>query len=271
MHAPSTRRPSIRGLRLAALGLGAALTAIPAFAAPATSAPSAKAPALTAEAKQALEEMSSYLRQLKSFELTADGTAEAVTDEGQSIEFGLQLHYLVQTPDRLMGEVSTGARKVQLFYDGASLTVAVPGEKYYAQAPITGSLSTLLARADAQYGVTLPLESLFRWGDATRPQEWPTSGFKVGTAKCGAAICTQYAFRQAGYDWQMWLRQGSSPLPVRLVFIGKDRTSRPRTTATLTWVTGQEIAAERFRFVPPATASRVALAPAAIAPSKGTK
>lgn len=246
------------------LALAAAIAPVAAFAATAE-------PPLTAEAKTALEDMGRYLRGLKSFELTADGTAEARAENGQNVEFALQLHYLVQTPNRLMGEISTGARKVQMFYDGTKLTIAAPGKGYYTDAPMSGNLSTLLAQADAKYGVTLPLESLFRWGDSARPLELPTSGFKVGTAACGTAICDQYAYRQPGADWQMWVKQGASPLPVRLVFTGTDRVSRPRTTANLTWVTDTPIAADRFTFTPATGATRIAMKPASSAKTQGDK
>jgi hypothetical protein len=232
------------------------VAAVPAVAA--TKAAPAAAP-LTAEAKSALEAMSAYLRTLKNFELTADGTGSAVDKAGQAIEYGAQLHYVVSLPDKLFAEISIGARNRQMFYDGSKLTISAPEQKFYADVPVSGTLVTLLTKASTNYGIDLPLHQLFQWGNAANPAPLPASGFKVGTAKCGTAICDQYAFRQPAVDWQLWIQQGAKPLPVRLVFTDRISSARPSVAVNLTWNTDGPIAADRFTFTPAADAIRIAI------------
>ncbi|TRW14775.1 DUF2092 domain-containing protein [Glacieibacterium frigidum] len=200
-HAASGDRPA---LMLAGASLLLAVVAgaisVAAVAKP-VPAPVSK-PGLTPEAKAALSSMGTYLRSLKSFEVTADGTGD-VAQDGQSLEYDARLRYVVALPDRMFAEVSTGSQQRQLYYDGLKLTVSAPEINYYADMPLSGSLAVLLDRAAAEYGIELPLHQLFLWGDAKRPVEWPTSGFKVGTTRCGVAICDQYAFRQPGLDYGM--------------------------------------------------------------------
>lgn len=236
---------------------GIAAIGVPVAAA--TTSPAAPSPALTAEASAALTAMSAYLRGMKSFEVTGTGSSEAPLDSGQKVEFAVGLHYVVAQPDRLKASFNIGARARQLFYDGSTLTITAPDQPYYAQMPITGSLRTLLAEASTRYDIDLPLESLFRWGDATRPAERPTSGFEVGTAACGTAVCDQFAFRQTGFDWQMWVPRGGRPLPVRLVVNGRVGTAPPHTAMDRSWNTDRPIAPGEFAFVAPAGATRISI------------
>ena len=238
--------------------LGISALAVMAGGAQAADLPAATSAAmLTPEAQAALEGMSAYLRGLKSFEVTGEGNSEAALDSGQKIEFGVGLRYLVAQPGKLVAEFSVGARQRQMFYDGATLTIAAPGLNYYAQVPMTGSLRTLLDAASAKYDLELPLAGLFRWGDPSRPLEMPTSGQKVGTAKCGIGVCNQYAFRQTGFDWQIWIPQTGAPLPVRFVVNGRVGKAPPHTAMNLSWKTDVPVAADRFAFVAPAGATRI--------------
>ena len=277
-HAPGARwrgagaagwLAGLAAVALAVPGIAAAKpTAAKTAAKPAAAAESPKTAQLSPEAKAALRSMSEYLRSLQSFEVTADGTGEVVDKFGQKLEFGAQLHYLVGLPDKLFAEVTTGERHRQIYYDGHKLTVVAVGAGYYTDVPMTGALPDLLAKASEEYGIELPLQALFRWGDTKRPIAYPLSGFKVGTAKCGTATCDQYAYRQAGLDWQLWLRQGDKPLPVRLVFTDVASKARPQIAADLTWNTAT-VAADRFAYVPAEGAQRIPIKP--IAASAGSK
>ena len=239
---------------VSALGLSA--LAISASGVRAADAPAA-AGTLAPEARAALEGMSAYLRGLKSFEVIGEGSSETALDSGQKIEFGVGLRYLVSQPGKLVAEFSIGARQRQMFYDGATLTIAAPDKNYYAQVPMTGSLRSLLDKASVNYDLELPLAGLFRWSDPSRPLEMPTSGLKVGTAKCGTAVCNQFAFRQQGFDWQIWIPQTGVPLPMRFVVNGRIGKAPPHTAMNLTWKTDAPVTPDRFAFVVPAGATRI--------------
>lgn len=247
--------------RLAGASLVALLAAV-AVPAPGIAKPVTRATeplTLAPNAKAALTAMSAYLRSLKSFDVVADGTGDLVSPDGQTLEYGAQLRYAVALPDRMFAEISTGSEQRQIFYDGLKLTVSAPDVGYYTDVPLSGSLAVLLDSASTDYGVDLPLHQLFRWGDAKRPTVWPTSGFKVGSARCGTAICDQYAFREPGLDWQLWIEQGAKPLPVRVVYTGTLDKARPQIAANLTWTVDPAIPASRFAFTPAQGASRIAI------------
>lgn len=254
------RRETRNALLLVGVSLLSFATGVTAVAASAKPVPVKAASAvLTPEARAALTAMGAYLRSLKSFEVTAEGTGDQVTLTGQTIEYGAQLHYSVVLPDRMYAEISTGSRVRELFYDGLKLTISAPDTGYYADAPLNGSLGVLLERASTEYDIDLPLHQLFRWGDAARPTAWPSSGYKVGTAHCGKATCDQYAFRQPGLDWQLWIEQGAKPLPVRVVYTGTLDKARPQIAANLAWTANPAIPATRFAFTPTDGASRIAI------------
>ena len=49
-----------------------------------------------------------------------------------------------------------------------------------------------------------------------------TSGFVVGKSVIEGVRCDHLAFRGANVDWQIWIREGSKPLPCKLVIPWKE-------------------------------------------------
>lgn len=236
-----------------------ALSSTLSFGNVATAAEPSVEPELTSEARTALETMSVYLRGLKSFELAADLTSEEVLDSGEKLQFAGKLTYVASLPNKLFGEVSSDRQQRQFFYDGSKVTIFAPRLGYYTDAPVSGDVVNLLNIASDKYGIDLPLQDLFLWGAPNRPATMPTSGRRVGPATVDGIAATQYAFRQPGVDWQIWIADGVSHRPLRLVITDRLDDARPQFTAALKWTENPRLAAEKFSFVPNPAATRIAL------------
>ena len=74
--------------------------------------------------------------------------------------------------------------------------------------------------------------------------------------------CEQYAFRQEGLDWQLWMQQGDYPLPRRLVITTLTDEARPQYSSVLTWNLAPSFNEEAFKFDPPKDAQKIVLAQA---------
>jgi hypothetical protein len=74
--------------------------------------------------------------------------------------------------------------------------------------------------------------------------------------------CEQYAFRQDGLDWQVWIQQGDYPLPRKLVLTTLDDDARPRHSQILTWNLAPSFNEAAFTFDPPKGAQKIAIAEA---------
>lgn len=258
--------------QLAALA-AVALTTLPAGAATpppaATKATAAKSAAtLDPDAAAALNRMGAYLRSLKTFEVTSDNTMEEVLGNGQKLQFLNRVRYIVGGPDKLYSEIRSDRQDIRLFFDGKALTVENGATGFYAVAPMTGTTSDLLRKADEQYGIDFPLQDLFRWGSTTAGAVTPKEGFKVGPARIRAFNTDHYAFRQDGVDFQIWIEQGDKPLPRKLVITTLTDPAQPQYVAYFTWNTDPKATPERFTFVPGKNSAKIPFAMPAAAAAK---
>ena len=63
------------------------------------------------------------------------------------------------------------------------------------------------------------------------------------------------SFRTAQVDWQIWVKDGAEPLPLKYVITTKWLTGAPQYSVTLSnWNTKPAMAADRFKLVAPAGA-----------------
>ncbi len=243
-------RGAPRGTRAAAL-LAAALLCgtMPAWAEEAPPAPSAATPAATTPspatpaqppavdpaALAALQRMGSYLAGLKSFDLSAATTAESVLDDGQDVEIAGTLHYQVRRPDRFRLDIRTDLMERSLYFDGRSLVVVAPQEGYFAEFAARPTITEALIEAARTAGLRLPLVALFDWGTPDAPVRLVEKALRVGASSVGGAAATHWAFRSPGYNWEVWIADGATPLPLKYAFVDLRHPNWPRFDAVLSW------------------------------------
>lgn len=255
------------GLAFAAPGAVSAAPAQPAPAQP----PAAAAPAVEPQAVAALQKMGNYLRSLKSFTVHGDTTLDVVTEDGQKLQFPGSVDYKVRTPNDLQLSWKTDRKERELYYDGKTLTVYGPKNKYYASVDAPPTLRALLTDARDRYGIELPLPDLFLWGTDEAPVSNLKAATFVGPARIDGSVTEQYAFRQDGVDWQLWLETGDKPLPRRLVITTTDDPAQPQYSTTLTWNTNASFKDSAFTFVPPKDAARIELVEVDVAAVSGNQ
>jgi hypothetical protein len=246
-------------LRLLLLGLSAV------FAVGTATAQTAKPPPATAEiepkAIEALKTMGAYLRTLKIFTVRSDTAIDEVLDTGQKVQFGGTVEYRVRAPNRLRADIHSDRKQRQYFYDGKTLTVWGPRNRYYASVPASGSIGQLVQVAEQKHGVELPLSDLFLWGTDQAGLDDIRSATYIGPARIGGLDTDHYAFRQQDVDWQLWIERGRTPLPRKLVITTLQEPSQPQYVAVLKWDLAPKLDDAVFRFVPPKDARRIVFAP----------
>ena len=230
-----------------------ATAARPATTAASPAAPSAQAtqPAVEPRALQALERMSAYLSSLNSFEAESHTSLEVVTMDGQKIQLDGTADYKVLRPNNFVIEVDSDLKKRRFIYDGKNFTVFAPQLGYYATVPAPPTIRQTLDTISTRFGISLPLEDLFRWNDPSNPRrESLTSGFWVGPATIDGVETDQYAFRGPDTDWQIWIQKGDQPLPRKLVIVDRTDPALPAYTARLTWTVNPALTPADFTFQP---------------------
>jgi len=233
-----------------ALAASLIFLAAPALSQASTPAPAVAPAKLDPDAEAALNRMGAALRGMNSFEVRADATTETVFDDNHKIMSRAATTYLVQRPDRMTVDMQTDTTHRRIHYDGKAMTVAGMKIGKYVTFPVTGTLNEVLTKAYEQYGIDFPLQDLFRWGDPSSTVVRPTSGFRVGGSTIDGVTISQYAFRQPGVDFQIWIEDGVQSLPRKLVITNVDRPAQPQYVANFTWNRTPQIAADSFTFTP---------------------
>jgi len=208
------------------------------------------------KAVNALRTMGAYLRTLKSFGVDVKGARDEVMSDGQKILITGTVKYLVRTPDRLRAEINTDRKQRTIYYNGKTMTLYAPRMHYYStvNAPPTNEqlLDTLRAK-----GVELPIADLFLWGTPRDGVKDLTQARYIGPSSVDGIQTDQYAFRQEGTDWQIWIEQGSRPLPRRLVITSVDKPEAPQYFATMMWNLTANTDDANFNFVAPNDAKQI--------------
>jgi hypothetical protein len=228
---------------------------------PAASQPAAPKPAVQKvdpKAVKALSDMSTYLRSLTTFELNTQTSLDVVTNDGQKIQLDGTARYRVRKPNAFVIDIVSDTWNRQLVYNGREFTLYSPKRGYYATVPAPATIKETIAEIETKFGISVPLDDLFRWGDADGARaEALDSAFLVGTDTVDGVKTNHYAFREGQIDWQVWIQQGDQPLPRKLVIVDRRDAAQPGYAARLTWTLNPPLSDDVFVFRPDKDAKRI--------------
>ena len=209
----------------------------------------------------ALKEMSAYLMSATTLGITSQGSMDAVTSDGQRIQLDGSTRYKVRRPGFVI-DYTSDIKSRRFIYDGKTFTVYSPKLGFYASVPAPPTNREVLDTIYEKFGIALPLEDLFRWGDGSTVDRIQAlrSAYEVGPATVDGVATDHFAFREADVDWEVWIQQGDQPLPRKLVIVDRTDPSRPTFTARLSWQVNPTFTDADFTFVPDANARRIQLA-----------
>jgi hypothetical protein len=77
----------------------------------------------------------------------------------------------------------------------------------------------------------------------------------------GGDLCDHYAFRQGNFDWQIWIKAGSQPLPRKLVIVNRADEARPQSVSLIQWNLKPAFGDAVFNFTAPPGATRAEWVP----------
>jgi hypothetical protein len=230
-----------------------------------TSHPVAAAPATTESQREAaalLKGMTDYLAGLRSFSVTFRAGYDVVQTTGQKIEFGETRHVALSRPDRLsVEEVASDGKRDRVVFDGREVSVLDADNNVYALVPQPGTIDDTLAYFVRDLRMRMPLALLLttRLPDVVAGSV-KTIDYVESTEILGVA--TQHvAGRTDKVDFQFWIREGKSPLPLRIVITYKNSPGEPQFWANFAdWNTSPKFSDATFAFKPPPGAKQIPFA-----------
>ena len=228
-------------------------------------------PAIDPGAMEALDKMGVYLRTLKSFQVRAEVSTDDVLDDGQTIQFSSKVDLVAERPNRMRVEVTDDDGHRFFFFDGKNFTIFGQVVNYYATVPAPPTLARLADDLSSKYGIELPLYDLFEWGNNDANIKKIKAADDIGPSAVDGVTCEQYAFRQEGVDWQIWIQLGEFPLPRKLVIRTLTDDAKPQHSELLTWNLAPSFSENAFTFDPPPDARRITIAEVAAASAGKSK
>lgn len=220
----------------------------------------AAAPEIDPNAVAGLDRTLRYLRGLSAFSVSAQVTRDEVVHDDFNLQRTQQVRVSVRKPDRMRAEVSGDGGERLFVYDGKTISLLLPGEKYYATTPAPGTVRETIDAMLEKHAIELPLLDLVYAATGGEPQNKLRDAGQIGTSLIDGVACTQLAFRGDKVDWQLWIDQGPKPLPRKLVITTTDEPTRPQYSALLRWELAPNLSDSLFTFTPPAGALPIALA-----------
>ena len=207
-----------------------------------------------------LKNLSQYLAQAERFSVTIRDGYDAVQQSGQKIEYGEVRKVTVSRPDRLRFEFErSDGEKGLVIFNGKDLTVYTANNNAYATVSRPGTLDQAVKYAIEDLKIRVPLAMMLL---STLPSELDNlvvSADYVEPTTITDVPCDHVAVRTSrGVDFQVWVAQGSQPLPRRIVITYKDEPGQPQFWADLSnWDLAPEVSDALFTFTPPDGADRI--------------
>jgi hypothetical protein len=193
--------------------------------------------------------------------VSTEVTGELVLRDGQKLQHTATADMDVIRPNQLRTRMRSARSERQLTYDGRTVTLYAPAQKYYSTVQFTGNLGELIQRMEQRYGVEIPLADLFLWGTAAAPIDRIESAMNAGQDFVGQDLCDHYVFRGGMIDWQIWIKAGGKPLPRKIVITNRADEARPQSVTLLHWNLKPTFKDSIFKFVPPKGAKAIEIVP----------
>jgi hypothetical protein len=212
------------------------------------------------KADAVLHRMSDYLVSLKSFRVDATSVDEKLTTDGQKIQEIKESKIAVKRPGELRVD-RNGPKGHSVFRDdGKQFSLYNSERNVYATAPAPKELDAAIDQARDRLRIDAPGGDLLVSDPYTDLVDGIKVGQYIGLEPVGKVMAHHLAMTKGNVDYQIWIEDGATPVPLRYVITSKDMAGQPQFSIDLrNWQPNAAISADAFTFNPPQGASRVDL------------
>ena len=221
--------------------------------------PAVDQPRLTPRASEILRRSMEFVSSAPAFKVAGEGGNEEWQEDGQMLEFGADFALAIKRPAKanLRIESRDGATAT-LILDGESMSVSTVFKQtfFYDLTEQPGDVNTSLDHLSTELGIPRQLRS-FLSKDLTAALNKVTSGYYVGESIIEGVKCDHLALRDDTRDVQVWITQGATPVPRRIVIIHRLAAGQPRVWVEFSeWDLSPDPEDDTFTFVLPPQAER---------------
>jgi hypothetical protein len=206
--------------------------------------------------------MANYLSTLPAFSVSVASNYDVLQPSGQKIEYGEVRKLVVQRPDHLRSDTerSDGERSTAVF-TGADMALLDVSNKLYASTPQPGGLDESILYFVSDLKMRFPMAMLLMARLPSELERRVRSVDYVETSHLFGSPTHHLAARGDTADFQVWVREGDHPLPMRVVITYKDEPGQPEYRADFSnWNVRPSITAKTFHPTVPGGTQKVAFA-----------
>jgi hypothetical protein len=209
------------------------------------------------EAARILRRMTDYLSGLQRFKVESASVDEIVTKSGEKIQLIADSRISVARPNRLRSE--RGGHNAETFaYDGKSMSVRCVDSNTFGTVPAPPTIDGTIDKMRKDYGADAPGADLLYSRPYDVLMEQVKQGQVIGDENILGSEATHLAFQGDEVDWQIWIKNGPEPLPLRYVITSKTVQAQPQFTVQMTrWEPHANVDEASFEFKPPPGAKKV--------------
>ncbi len=201
------------------------------------------------EADKILKSMSSYLGGTNTFSVKADINNEIVTYDGQKLQLSSFAAVVMERPGKFHVQRKGMFADVEFIFDGKTLTIHGKKLNVYFQREVSGTIDDAIRAVEMETGLDAPGADLLFADPYAILSSGVVRGVYLGTAYVNGVECHHLAFRENKVDWQLWVKAGEEPLPMKYVITTKWQTAAPQYTVELRdWNRKPRIKGDQFTF-----------------------
>jgi hypothetical protein len=209
---------------------------------------SSDAPIIDPQVRQVLTRACDELASARTMTYHAEINFDSVLASGVKVQYAAELDAALKRPNRLAISYKGDLGAKAIWYNGTTLTIYDPAHRVYASTAAPDSIDAMLTQVADEKNLSIPLEGFDFSNPCRRAYGNIQRGKYIGINDVGGVACDHLAFIQPNADWQLWIDNGKTPLPRKIVIIHKNTPSEPQWAAVFSkWRFNRKLPASLFQ------------------------
>jgi hypothetical protein len=202
--------------------------------------------------------MTEYLGNLEKFSVQTQNTLEDVYGSGHRIDLDVSAKVVVSRPNKIRAERKGDLVDQIFYYDGKSLTLFSPTYNVYSTVDAPDTFYGLFQLLYEKLGFGLPITDLVYSNSFELLMEDVNLAQLLGNSYVDGVKCTHLLFSRPGVDFQLWITDGTTPLPIKYVVTDTSTPDRLSISTRMTnWNVEPIVDQSQFTFVLPENAEAI--------------
>ncbi|HKJ13286.1 MAG: DUF2092 domain-containing protein [Desulfobulbaceae bacterium] len=222
----------------------------------------AQTPAVDPAATEILKRMTNYLGSLKQFSVHTQNTLEDVLDSGHRIDLDVSASVTVSRPNKIRAERKGDLVDQVFYYNGTTLTLYNPSSNVYATEPASDTFEEMFIYLYDTLGFGTPISDLVYSDSFPLLMKDVIFAAVIGKSFINSVKCDHLLFSRPGVDFQVWVSEGSKPLPLKYVVTDTTIAGLMSVVTIMSdWNVAPAVDDDEFTFVPPKGVQKINFMP----------